>query len=103
MCKWCWDKYKPVEVSPLVKSVANLIKKIYAFHSAGGSLHIVLDDWNLDNSSLEFCEYLIRVNKYNESRRLINLEVECINLLRGADINTRATALALANYYIKEV
>ncbi len=99
MCEYCWNKYKPVKISPLVKSIANLVKKIYMFHSTGGSLHIVLDDWNIDNSSLDFCESLIRTNEYNESRRLLKLEVECINLLKKVDIDTRATALAYERGY----
>ena len=32
-----------------------LIRALYAKHSAGGPMHIVTDDSNVDDHSLEFC------------------------------------------------
>lgn len=31
------------------------IKEIYTFHGAGGNAHIVLDDENVDNESIQWC------------------------------------------------
>lgn len=39
----------------VIEQAKALIKAVYNFHEAGGLLHIVIDDHNLDDASVEFC------------------------------------------------
>lgn len=33
-----------------------LLKELYALNAVGGPLHIIVDDFNVDDSHLEYCE-----------------------------------------------
>lgn len=47
-----WEIPKNVQVMWMV---ANLIKAYYTFESTGGTCHIILDDGNYDDHSVDFC------------------------------------------------
>jgi hypothetical protein len=56
MCRGCWEEYGECVIdSPSIRAAAAAMDAVYEFHCAGGNLHIVLDDWNLEDESLEFC------------------------------------------------
>lgn len=40
---------------PTVPQVLPVVKEYYMAHASGGSLHIVLDDGNVDDDDVEFC------------------------------------------------
>jgi len=42
-------------IKPTVEEVLPLVKELYERNGAGGCLHIVLDDGNLDDHNVEFC------------------------------------------------
>lgn len=57
MCVTCW-KYRgePKIDTPEIRRVADLIKWVYGEVSpVGGPLHIVIDDWNLDDGCIQWC------------------------------------------------
>src|SRR6478672_3703693 len=52
------EKYLPWEIEDTPASLIHavvLIKEVYAEHPSGGDLHIVLDDWNLEDANLAWC------------------------------------------------
>ena len=52
-----------MEKKPSITDVLPRVRHYYKKHPAGGCLHLVLDDGNLDNKSIEFCrDYAIQNN-----------------------------------------
>jgi len=50
----CWEKYgSPKIVNKRTIAAAKAADRVYEFHGAGGGLHCLLDDWNLEDP---FCE-----------------------------------------------
>lgn len=64
------------------KLIQRAISNVYKFHECGGSLHIAIDDGNLDDASLNFCEKYVNNNGGNFSQEQLIVERECLNLLR---------------------
>ena len=77
MCKQCWEEAgNPRIDNPEVRKAQQLISELYEIHSSGGDLHIVLDDWNVDNESLKFCYYEILLDtKLDRNDRDLHLKV----------------------------
>lgn len=56
MCSSCWAEYgKPTEMPDNGDAVVALIRELYdqPDGGAGGPLHVVLDDWNLEDGHLD--------------------------------------------------
>lgn len=47
-------------IKPMVPEVMPFVRALYDIHCAGGSLHIVLDDQNVKDCDVEFCEQWAR-------------------------------------------
>jgi hypothetical protein len=57
MCYECWEEEgKPQIDTPAVREAAAAVGAVYELNGVGGNLHIVLDDWNLEDGSVEFCD-----------------------------------------------
>lgn len=57
MCDSCWDGYgRPAHTSPQIERAAELTRELYRWFPVGGPLHIVVDDWNLGDGSIRFCQ-----------------------------------------------
>ena len=60
MCRRCVDEYGgfDVDITPEMHTVANMITLFYRLPqcSTGGPLHIVVDDFNIDDACIDFCE-----------------------------------------------
>lgn len=119
MCYGCWEKAgKPQMDTPLVRAAADAVAALYDHEDcgAGGNLHIVTDDWNVDDDSLAFCLYCIEHagqmplddtapeihKRYNEQRRLspdapskLAVERACHDALARLTEDERYAALAL--------
>ncbi len=55
MCRFCWEERGgPTDFSPEVIAAAEKIAALYRVHGAGGALHIVTDDMNVEDDDLEF-------------------------------------------------
>lgn len=60
MCLGCWEKEgRPFRVTDAVRTWAPKFAEADNY----GPLHIVVDDWNLDDSNLEFCRNLPESSK----------------------------------------
>ena len=57
-----------------------LKQEIYKFHGAGGGLHIVLDDGNMDDESINYCiGYIKECGNFTKEQK--NMQIECAELL----------------------
>ena len=66
----------------LKRETIELIKQIYSKHPTGGALHVVLDDDNVDESSIRWClENAMQYEEYTDDDR--DLLIRCAdNLLK---------------------
>lgn len=65
-----------------------LIRELYKTEPCGGDLHIVTDDGNIENGSLEWCESFITRNGKAETE-IGRLELSILRLLRMMTLDER--------------
>ena len=101
MCYGCYEEYgKPATVSQETQSAAELIEKVYAASCTGGNLHIILDDWNIEDSHLIFCKTAIEENTHKLKPEELAAERACLSALRKLTVHERASALAIYNGFL---
>lgn len=100
MCIDCYRKHRPVELTPEIEAVAILIKEWLdlPLNIAGGALHIVLDDFNIEDEDIVYCldarhEMWLGHRWTDDHQRLF--QPLCVALL-SLEINERAAAVAMA-------
>ena len=60
MCIHCWeDEGRPYELTDAVRAWT----KTFADTNKFGAMHIVVEDWNLDDESIGYCRYDNRVTE----------------------------------------
>lgn len=92
MCENCWREYgSPKLDSPQIREAIPLIGDVYKYHLAGGALHIVLDDWNLDDNDIKHCRDYVADDTEPEQR---DAELACLECFSNLSIDERASALA---------
>lgn len=102
MCYACWAELgHPTSTSPLVHLIASKINQLYEVASAGAALHIVTDDWNLDDEDIQFC--LDNLDEYNNYPDLRELQVEIATNLLDMTMSDRGATLALADGFKEEM
>jgi hypothetical protein len=108
MCQGCWkERGSPSLTNDKIKAAAELIAGVYEHHGCGGGLHIIVDDWNLEDSSLQFCEDYIEKPEYRASRNdevtdeRLEAERACLRALKAMTEEERASALALYDGYVQ--
>lgn len=58
MCKGCWrENGSPADWNEDIKTAVGLIREIYQHDGVGNPLHVVLDDWNLEDCFIEIDGY----------------------------------------------
>ena len=90
MCQDCYAAYNNPLPGPAAIAVQPLIAAVYEHNSAGGNLHIVLEDWNLEDSLIARC---VRTDDVTEA------ELACAQALISMPLEQRAAALALYRGY----
>ena len=103
MCVDCWvDRGRPRIDSAPIRNAARLVEELFAARPTGGFLHIVVDDWNVEESMLDFCEREMRdaVAGYKDYPQADCVEeYRALHALRVLPENLRTSALALAAGY----
>jgi hypothetical protein len=105
MCDGCWEKYgKPTKLTPEIRRAHRLVGNVYDYHGAGGSGHIVFDDWNLDDGSIEMClERNLQRRELGEvSRPEFRATRRALEAFKKLTEVERATALAFGRYFQEE-
>ncbi len=120
MCQTCWnDAERPAIVTETTQATAALICRLYDMPAggAGGHLHIVVDDWNVDADAdygdgfLDACERDIAAEEAGElagtrgnpdfrDPDLITLERRILAALRPMTNAERLSTLALADAHM---
>jgi hypothetical protein len=96
MCRGCWEDYgKASIVNDKTRALANAIDDVYECNGAGGNLHVVVDDFNIEDDTVESCRGDIESNRWGDSDEHIAAERRCLNLLCEATVEERASALAI--------
>jgi hypothetical protein len=110
MCSGCWEDYgKPELNSPEIQYALRAVQEVYEYSCVGGGLHIVLDDWNLEDSSVEWCavhlespehwEYLQR-DKPDLASAQLAAERRCLALFQPLTVAERASVLARLDGFV---
>jgi hypothetical protein len=90
------DKGSPSIINVKTLGVQPLISAVYDAASAGGRLHIALDDWNLDDGSLSFCDKLMHSPPGDEeTAEMISDQASCLVALQQMTEDERVSALAI--------
>lgn len=94
MCRGCWSEMgEPAHRNDRVRAAALSVARLYEVHGAGGGMHIVTDDWNLEDSSLDFCEH---------QRELDDRERRVLHALRDLTFKERGAALAMWEGFVED-
>jgi hypothetical protein len=96
MCKACWeDDYDEArEFTDFTDPTVKLIGKVFEANETGGQLHVVIDDWNLEDGTLRW----VAENHLND---LSLDETRLLFLFEMMSEGERATALAIHEGYIQ--
>lgn len=90
MCEVCWAEYgEPMIINDAVKLAAKLITELYDENSVGGNLHIITDDWNIEDEHIEM------YRKHD----LTPIERACLEALAALSVEERASANAISCGY----
>lgn len=99
MCQTCWQEYGGPKIkNNNIELAVWMIGKVYAKHLSGGHLHIVLDDWNLENESLTFCEKQIEDDDLSDMidgdyQTFKDIEHGIMAIFRQMSLDERASTL----------
>lgn len=121
MCYGCWEEAgKPQIDNEKVRAAVPLIAEVYGYSCVGGNLHIVLDDWNIEDGNLEFCSGCINGagvmpledgaadchQRYNDEKRKnpdppdqLAAERACCDAFMAMTEDERSSALALYDQF----
>jgi hypothetical protein len=56
VCRDCWDEEgSPAIDTPGVRLAASAVRELFVWCPVGGALHIVVDDWNVEDHHLTWC------------------------------------------------
>lgn len=108
MCCGCWAEHgSPTIDSPAIRETVALIEVLYndtPNGGAGGNLHIVTDDFNIETDHLEFCIGQIAQKRagfgdqsYAADPRQLEIEARIMELMLPMSEAERASALGLVD------
>lgn len=110
MCCGCWEEAgRPMIDTPKVREAVTLVEAVYEHSCTGGNLHVVLDDNNIEDSSLDGCQEWIdrkgipgpeqpewfRNSKGEDSPEQLVAEQACLDAFRALTLDERASVLGL--------
>ncbi len=97
MCYNCYEEHgSPEIVNKGTEKAAKLIAMVYEGAGAGGNAHIVVDDFNIKDRSIDWClEVAIVENKFDTEPEQLAVERECLEAMKALTISERASALAI--------
>jgi hypothetical protein len=101
MCFGCWEERgSPKIVNEKTIDAVPLIEAVYEANSVGGNLHIVLDDFNIDDCDLEACRRFID-NHEDDALTYCDVVAEraCLDAFVSMTVDERASALAMYDGY----
>lgn len=101
MCYGCWEEAgRPAIVNGRTVAALPLIEAVYAESEVGGALHIVLDDWNLEDDDVAWCASDECAS--GQGRPFTDAEGRCTAAFVAMTEPERASALALYEGFIAQ-
>jgi hypothetical protein len=104
MCIQCYEEHgSPAIINERTIEAARLVGLLYDVNSVGGCAHIVIDDWNLEDgsidSSLEWCD---RPDQYGWTMdpESVTRSRAVLLAFKALTIEERASALALFDGFV---
>lgn len=98
MCRGCWGEYgKPMIISEATLRASRLVARVYGFSAVGGNLHVIVDDWNIED---RFFTGGFEAFDDKVPAAQIAAEREAYGALRHLTLAERASALAMRSGYI---
>lgn len=97
MCYGCWKEAGMPQIdNEKVRKAALMASDIYTWSlgMSGGELHIMLDDWNLEDWDIE--RLYADVEKFDEDGEFKSLMKRCLDVFKALSIDERYSALALS-------
>ena len=104
MCSSCWKEAgSPAIVNERTLAAAFLVNALERMPDGGvgGHLHIVTDDWNLEDEHLSFCEANIDSGEHPYPPEQERLERQIIAAFLAMSEDERYSAMALADRVIE--
>ena len=97
MCKTCWESYNSPKIYNLkVEEAVKCIARVYdEVSTVGGDLHVILDDWNLEDEHLDSCLKDAKENASGYDKKQVHIQLNCIAVLKSLTLEERASALAV--------
>ena len=96
MCYGCWQKRGAPRIdNERVREAVQLADEVYEFNCAGGGLHVLLDDFNVDDDS--FCVRYTGHDDADTPPEQIATEERCAAAFLALTVEERASALAMRN------
>lgn len=101
MCYSCWERAGgPTLDTPAVHDAAALIAKVYEQSCVGGGLHVIVDDWNVEDDHFNTdAEQWIEENAHDLDEAGLAVERACYAALKALTEAERYSALALYEGY----
>lgn len=84
MCYQCWDSEGNPQPDAVSSAAVPLVEAVYGESRFGGNLHIILDDWNIEDDDLAYCRGL----------ELTPAEDDCLTAFEAMSQKQRAACLA---------
>lgn len=102
MCKACYEESgSPKIINDKTRKASELIKAVYEFNLVGGNCHLVLDDFNLEDSAIDWClKEGITSNVHEHNAEQLKTEVECLLFLKTLTLDERTSAMAMYRNWI---
>lgn len=94
MCRHCWEEeYGGVRLdNEKVRAAALLVQALDEEQPSGGAAHIVTDDWNLEDSSIDWCLENFSADDFDDGSRSIPV----LRAFKDMTLDERASALFMA-------
>ena len=100
MCYGCWQDYgQPTVWNAKVRAIQPLIAAVHRYNFGGGNLHIVVDDFNMEDGNLEFCQRELDKGGDGDSPEQLAAEQACLTAFKSMALEERAAALGLYDGY----
>jgi hypothetical protein len=99
MCYSCYEEYgKPSIINEKTKHCSALIDSI---NYAGGHAHAVIDDFNFEDSDIDFClKECTKDSSDMFTRERLAIQVKLLTLMKSLTFDERVSALAINEGWI---
>jgi hypothetical protein len=82
-------------ITDQIRAAGTLVAELYEHHAVGGPLHIVTDDYNVEDTHLDFCaDWLAKSTDEDYSSTVRRVSAEILAMLRPMTPAERAVAVS---------